>query len=160
MGRRGPAPTPSSVLKLRGTLRADRTFDEPSPPPGIPNCPEWLTDEAKQVWYQIAPRLAESGLLTMLDESALARYCTLWVRWKRSEDFIEENGDVFTVKDGNGTPRGVRAFPQVNAANKLAATLTRIEAEFGMTPSGRSRIHVDVKQKPVAGSLAKFVKSG
>lgn len=120
-----------------------------------------MNDESKRVWYQLAPNLAASGLLSVLDSSALARYCTLWVRWRRAEDFIDQNGEVFTVKDAGGTARSIKPFPQVNAAAKLAMALTRLEAEFGMTPSGRSRIHVDVKQRPVAeGSLASFVRTG
>lgn len=161
MGQRGPAPTPSAVLKLRGTLRSDRTYNEPEPPPGTPECPDWLTPEAHEAWAQIAPDLVASGLLTRLDRNALARYCTLWVRWKACEQFIAEHGDVFTVKDGNGKSRGVKPFPQVAAAGRLAMALTKMEAEFGMTPSGRSRIHVDVSDrvKPPSG-LAKFVRTG
>ena len=34
------------------------------------------------------------------------------------------------------------AFPQVATANKLGMLLTRMAAEFGMTPSARTRIEV------------------
>ena len=157
MGQRGPAPTPSAVLKLRGTLRPDRVFDEPEPPEGVPECPDWLSDEAKQAWDQVAPDLAATGLLTRLDANALARYCTMWARWRKAEDFIAQHGEVYTLKDANGSARCVMQFPQVAIAHRLSLALTRLESEFGMTPSGRSRIHV---QPPSTGpsTLAKFIR--
>ena len=161
MGKRGPAPTPSATLKLRGTLRADRVYNEPEPPPGIPDPPDWLTPEAREAWNQLAPDLRASGLLTRLDSNALGRYCTLWVRWRVAEDFIATNGSVFTQRDGNGKSRGIKAFPQVAEASALAGALTRMEAEFGMTPSGRSRIHVDTSARQrVPEELARFVRTG
>lgn len=161
MGKRGPAPTPAATLRLRGTLRESRVYDEPEPPPGTPEAPDWLTPEARAAWDQLAPTLQASGLLTMLDRNALGRYCTLWVRWRVAEDFIATNGSVFTQRDGNGKSRGVKPFPQVAEASQLAQALTRMEAEFGMTPSGRSRIHVDTSNRQkVPEELARFVRTG
>jgi phage terminase small subunit len=48
-------------------------------------------------------------------------------------------------------------FPQTAIANKLALTLTRLEAEFGMTPSGRSRLHVEMPPAEPS-KLSRFFK--
>lgn len=157
MGRRGPAPVPTGVLRLRGTLRSDRIYDEPKVAGGIPKCPSWLSAEAKSAWKQLAPDLVASGLLTRLDRNALSRYCTLWARWRDAEAFIEKHGSVYTLKDSTGGARCAMQFPQVAIAHRLSLALTKLEAEFGMTSSGRSRLHV---QTPPAepSKLSRFFK--
>lgn len=148
MGRRGPAPTPSAVLKLRGTYRQGQDFNEPRPPPAPPDPPDWLDEPAREVWAQLAPQLKASGLLTILDVHTLARYCQTWVRWRSVEEFIARHGSVYPIKDEKGRTRCLQQFPQVSIANKLSVQLTRMEAEFGMTPSARGRIHVDPSRIP------------
>ena len=140
MGKRGPKPTPTATLKLRGTARADRARNEPTPPPAVPHCPAWLDDQAKHCWRQLVPQLVAMRVLTAVDRNALARYCVLWSRWKTAELFLQKNGSVYTLKDDKGAVRCVQQFPQVAIAHRLAMALSRLEAEVGMTPSARARI--------------------
>lgn len=145
------------MLRLRGTLRNDRVYDEPKVAGKPPKCPAWLSAEAKSAWKQLAPDLVASGLLTRLDRNALSRYCTLWARWRKAEDFIAKHGDVYTLKDSAGGARCVMQFPQVAIAHRLSLALTTLEAEFGMTPSGRSRIHIP-PPLPGPSELDRFIK--
>ena len=59
------------------------------------------------------------------------------------EQFIEKHGEVYPLKDDKGTLKYLQQFPQVAIAHKLATHLTRLEQEFGMTPSSRSRIRIE-----------------
>jgi len=113
-------------------------------PAGTPKCPSWLDKDAKAAWRQLVPLLEEMRVLTRIDSNALARYCRLWSRWRKAEKFIEEKGEVYTLKDEKGNVRCVQQFPQVSIANKLAQQLTKLEQEFGMTPSARTRIQITV----------------
>lgn len=140
MGARGPRPTPAGILNLRGSFRSNRARDELKPPEGEPECPEWLDEEAKSAWKQLTPLLLPTGVLSKLDGNALARYVQLWARWKKAELFIQKNGDVYPIKDEAGKIKCLQQFPQVAIAHKLAALLGRLEQEFGLTPSARSRI--------------------
>ncbi len=142
MGLRGPRPTPSAVLKLRGTYRMDRSHKEPKAPKGIPRCPAWLDPLSKHAWKQLLPQLQKMGILSRIDSNALVRYCRSWSRWIRAEQFIEKHGECYPLKDGNGKTKCLAAFPQVASANKLGMLLTKLEQEFGMTPSARTRIEV------------------
>jgi len=83
-------------------------------------------------------------VLTRIDANALTRYCQLWARWKKAELFVQKHGDVYPLKDESGRTKCLMPFPQVAIANKLAAQLTGLEQEFGMTPSARTRISVPV----------------
>jgi hypothetical protein len=46
MGKRGPPPTPTPILQLRGSWRGKLNRDEPQPEPVAPEKPSWLTTYA------------------------------------------------------------------------------------------------------------------
>jgi P27 family predicted phage terminase small subunit len=158
MGKRGPRPTPTAVLKLRGTHRPDRTRREPRPPPGAPACPDGLDEQAKNVWAQVVPQLEAMNVLSAIDANALGRYCVFWSRWRAAEDFLAKNGSVYTLKDEAGKVRCVQQFPQVAIAHKLGLALGRLEAEFGMTPSSRSRIQALPRDEDEDDPLKEFMR--
>jgi P27 family predicted phage terminase small subunit len=128
------------VLKLRGTDRRHRGAGEPRPDPSVPPCPDWLDDQAKQAWAQVVPPLAAAGMLSVVDGNALARYVTYWGRWRAAQAFLAKHGAVYPVKDEAGHVKCLVQVPQVAIAAKLGALLARLEQEFGMTPSARTRI--------------------
>jgi P27 family predicted phage terminase small subunit len=133
---------PTAVLKLRGTARKDRTRHEPEPPDGMPRCPAWLDRQAKSAWKQLVPQLKQMRVLSRIDRNALVRYCQFWSRWKKAEEFLQKHGDVYPLKDEFGKLKCLQQFPQVAISHKLGAALGRLEQEFGLTPSARSRIQV------------------
>ncbi len=156
MGRRGPAPKPT-ILKIRAGSQVRRNKHEPQPQRGRPRCPAWLTAEAKAAWRQVTPLLEDMGVLTKVDGNALVRYCQLWARWKKAELFIQQHGDMYALRDERGRIRCFQQYPQVAIAHRLSIALTKLEAEFGMTPSSRSRIYVPVVRKP--SKLDEFLRS-
>ena len=145
MGRRGPAPTPTSILKLHGSTLAtkERLAREVNGPAGVPDCPDWLDDEAKAKWELLVTMLNYMGVLTRIDAEPLGRYCHIWSRWRKAEEFLSKHGDVYPLKDDAGNVKCLQQFPQVAIANKLAQQLTKLEAEFGMTPSARARLQIN-----------------
>lgn len=144
MGRRGPAPTPTDILKLRGStlVTKRRQAHEVRGPDGTPDSPDWLDDAGRDVWDQLVPLLESMGVLTRIDGHALGRYCRLWTRWRKAEGFIDQHGEMYPLKDEAGRVKCMQQWPQVAIASKLAQQLTRLEQEFGMTPSARTRIQV------------------
>lgn len=96
-------------------------------------------------------------MLTRIDGNALARYCQYFSRWQKAEQFLKKNGDVYPLKDENGKVKYLQQFPQVAIAHKLGALLTRLEAEFGMTPSARSRIQTSRADDDADDPLAEFL---
>jgi P27 family predicted phage terminase small subunit len=162
MGRRGPAPTPTAKLKLRGstlvTQRRERL--EAQGPVGKPQCPQWLDADAKAMWRRLTPLLESMGVLTRIDGNALARYCRLWSRWLKAEAFIEERGEMYPLKDESGQVKYFQQWPQVAIASKLAQQLTRLEQEFGMTPAARTRIQVSSQPKDQISGKSRFFEAG
>ena len=163
MGRRGPPATPTSVLKLRGStlVTKEREAREVKGPSGTPTCPRWLDDDAKAAWKHVVPILEGMGVLTRADGNALSRYCRLWSRWRKAESFIDEHGECYPLKDEEGKIKYVAPWPQVSIANKLAQQLTRLEQEFGLTPSARARLQLSpVKKEQSTHDKGRFFKLG
>ena len=143
MGKRGPAKTPTAILKLHGSrLAKDRDKVQPKPSRGAPRCPASLSDEAKQVWRQIVPKLIDMRVLCKVDAGTLERYCDEFARWRRASDFIKQHGESYPIKNADGSLKYVQQFPQVSISSKLSASLLRIEQEFGLTPSARAGLSV------------------
>lgn len=156
MGKRGRRPTPTNILKLRGSWRGKLNRGEPQPDKGPPERPTWLADDAAAVWDELIPQLDELGILTRIDGNALARYCTYWVRWQQTETFLRQYGLTYPIKDSFGAVRQFCPWPQVAINHKLAADLARLEAEFGLTPSARSRITVAPRELERPGKARFF----
>jgi P27 family predicted phage terminase small subunit len=162
MGQRGPAPTPTEILKLRGStlVTKRRQRSEAKGTSGTPRCPQWLDADAKAAWRQLVPQLQTMGVLTRIDGNALARYCRLWSRWRKAEAFLDQHGEVYPLKDENGRVKYLQQWPQVAIASKLAHLLTRLEQEFGMTPSARTRIQVEPRTAEKTSEKSRFFNAG
>ncbi len=160
MGRRGPPPTPTSLLQLRGSWRADLNSAEPQPEKGRPTCPSWLDDYAKTAWKRLIPQLDRMGVLTKIDGHALTILCQTWARWRKAEEFIQQHGETYPVKDENGNVRYLKKFPQVSIAESCAKTLSRFMQEFGLTPSARTRLAAPQPQDSVNDDKRRYLKIG
>jgi len=145
MGGRGSGRKhkPTAVLKLHGSPAAKKRKQEPKPPPGRPICPTFIDKCAKAAWRQLIPQLAEMGVLTQVDRNALIRYCQTWSRWRRCAEFINDHGETYQLKDDQGNFKCLQQWPQVAIYNKLSDTLSKLESEFGLTPSARAGLQVD-----------------
>jgi P27 family predicted phage terminase small subunit len=106
---------------------------------GTPTCPKHLNKGARAEWKRISAELSAAGLLTNVDRAALAAYCAAYSRWTEAEDSLAKFGLVIkTPKSGYPIPN-----PYVGIANTALEQMRRWAVEFGMTPSARSRIHVE-----------------
>lgn len=138
MGRRGPAPRPTVLKVLAGNPdKQKKNRNEPKPRPLKPWCPSWLDDDAKREWFRVLPILFKAGLVTEADGTALAAYCQSYSMWKQATKTLQEGG--FT----NRAPGGYRMLrPEVAMVQRSLALIKQYCAEFGMTPSARSRMEV------------------
>ncbi len=144
MAQRGPKPKPTKLKLLTGTARDHRLNPhEPQPDVARPDAPAHLTDAARDEWDRIIDELMALGILTHLDRGALAAYCQAYGRRSAAEaalarmaarDAVSE-GLIVKTKSGN-----LIQNPLVGAANKAMADMVRYAAEFGMTPSARTRV--------------------
>ena len=147
----GPKPLPAAIHQLRGTFRPDRHSDSVVPKTGLPTCPAHLNSTAKREWKRVLSELGPIGLATKLDRSALAAYCQVYARWVEAEEQIKTHGVL--VKGSKGYPV---LSPYLEVANKAIQQMRLLLAEFGMTPSARTRVSASALIDDEYDPLAEF----
>lgn len=90
----------------------------------------------------MAPELERLGLLTIVDGGALTLLSQAYSEWFAADQVIQELG--LTVE----TKMGMFARPEVRIRDTAAKRFKALAAEFGLTPSSRSRINAGTAQAP------------
>jgi P27 family predicted phage terminase small subunit len=144
---RGRKPKPS-YLRVIGGNAGKRPINqrEPKAPPSGPRPPSTLNDDARNEWRRIAKQLLKMGVLSVIDRGALAAYCDAYAQWlaaSRGIKQLAERGDPFGGLLSKTTNGNIIQNPLVGIRSKARSDMVRFAAEFGMTPSGRSRVQVD-----------------
>jgi len=141
---RGRKPKPTNLKVISGTNRADRRNDsEPRVTIAMPSPPPHLGKDALEEWERVCVEMYGAGILSILDRGGLAAYCQAYGRWVQAEQALSRMADkdptnfglMIKTQSGNAIQN-----PLVGSANKAMADMVRYAAEFGMTPSARSRI--------------------
>ena len=143
---RGRKPLPTAVKDASGEHKnhpSRRNNSEPVAAKGIPPIPESIAADsvASRCWQSVCGTLNDMGILTIADASVMELYCVTYSQWRWLSN---------VVKDGNcsiATEKGVTTLPEANQVHKYSATLLRLMAELGLTPSSRSRIHATPKEE-------------
>ena len=145
MGKRGPAKTPTAVLRLHGSKRAkyDRR-GEPVPAGGAPSPPDWLKGRALEEWQRAAPLLAAQGTLAKVDLAVMTGYCVAWAVMAEAAEAIDRFG-LTMVADGT-----LAANPACAALNNAMSQLQRFAAKLGLSAADRASISVPPAEGPDA----------
>jgi len=135
---KGRKPVPREVLKLRNSsaLRQEQNKREiPEPVDGKVECPSYLDAEAKRCWKRITKELEQMRILRRCDYESLAAIAMNWSIYRRSMKALENVGVDDTSVESERIWRRVR---------DSWTLCSRLLAEFGLTPSSRSRIDVGI----------------
>ena len=140
MGKRGPAPTPTAILKQRGSWLAKTRKDEPIMPCDEIKPPSWLPKKCVKYWKDIEEILKPAGVIMNSDNLALALLVESIVRYLKYRDLYEEKfkSNPIYVVDGL-----IKKNPMAKVVAEEYATLKGMLMEFGMTPSSRSGINAE-----------------
>ena len=160
MGTRGPAKKPTALVsKVNRSKRGSSLDDSIKPDIAVPDCPDFLSASAKNEWMRITPHLVKLGLLSQLDMAALALYCDAYGRFadlnRGFEKLVEkiqatENVDycdALRIALIDVTPNGYKQVSALSSTiRRYSEDCLRYLAQFGLSPSARARVQVDVKQ--------------
>lgn len=138
---RGAKPQPTALKLIKGETRKERLNpNEPKPVPVAPKCPPYVKGLARRIWKEYAPKLERLGILTEVDGLAFADLCLMQADFLHYRKRIEEEGDVFT------TDKGYRGQdPVFVMAHKSLDKAKALFAEFGLTPSARTRLSIEIE---------------
>jgi P27 family predicted phage terminase small subunit len=174
MGQRGPQPEPTALKLVKGNsghrpIRA--LLDEFMPEVEIPDAAPWMWAEAKLEWDRITPELEKYGLVSKLDRGSLIQLCQEWAKYcwaeqkiieKNKADPLGEAGMISTSPSGYRMPSA-----EVQQSRSSLEIYGKLCAQFGLTPSGRTRVTPSDNQaflpgmepgadKPKLAGLGKF----
>lgn len=158
---RGRKPLPTAVKDASGAHKNHperRNKAEPQTEKGIPPIPESIAADAiaSRCWQSVCKTLNDMGILTIADASVMELYCVTYSQWRWLSEVVKD-GNCSTL-NANG---GVVTLPEANQVHKYSATLLRLMAELGLTPSSRSRIHAEpqVEDDPFTDFLKRRMES-
>jgi P27 family predicted phage terminase small subunit len=137
MGRgRKPAPTP---LKIAAGNPGKHPINaaEPAPLASRLTIPKWLKADkvAADEYKRMGKKLLALGVMTELDETALTAYAKAYAQWVAESALLAEEGTLLKSPKGNQYTN-----PRLWVVNAARDAAMKILAEFGMTPSSRSKI--------------------
>jgi len=150
---RGTRPTPRQLKKLRGATSGDSSKadrDRETNPhqhlvesiqPSDLEPPDYLPEEAKQEWYRLAVGLNASGRLCDDDKSLFASYCSMFAEILLLNTLLENQGLEVSVTDKNGQT-SYKPNPFLRERREAIKLHMTLSAQFGLSPSSRSRISV------------------
>lgn len=143
MAAPGRKPKPTKLHIINGNpSKKNLDTNEPKPKPIKPSCPRWLHPIAKKEWRRLAKDLERIGLLTVIDRIAFANLCQAYARMIENEKIISEQMKYMKTNSYE-TEKGARCLiPQVSASLRYQQLIKAFCAEFGLTPSSRSRIQL------------------
>jgi P27 family predicted phage terminase small subunit len=151
----GGTPAQTNHLRLLQGNPGKRALNsnEPRPPAQAPEIPPHLNEEARAEWNRMSVVLLRVGLLSTIDRAAFSAYCGAWSRWVEAEDALKKSGTV--VKAPSGYPI---ISPYLVISNRAMEQMRAFISEFGLSPSARSRISVNIHE--AEDSFEQWIQKG
>jgi P27 family predicted phage terminase small subunit len=140
MGRRGPAPTPTKVKRLRGETRPSRlNLLEPMPSADVPRMPADMDPDAKVVWRRVVRDMRHTGVIRAADADVLRCYCEAVSRYAAAARVYGQTGPL--VRGRHGAELVKNPLHQVTRDN--ADEVRQFARELGLSPSARVGLRID-----------------
>lgn len=137
MGKRGPARTPTNLLKVRGSWLAERREDAADIAPQLPPCPSWVRPEAAKHWDEIGGMLYGMGLMGAPYTLALALLV------EALADYIRRAEQCETTPEVTETEKGSFPHPIFGMKDKAWDRVLKAAQQFGLTPATISQVTAD-----------------
>lgn len=119
-----------NVIPMRGDMES-RT---------VPDAPEFMSDEARRVWDELAGVLVSKGRLEPEYTYQFAAYCEAVAAFIETTACIAMEGRYFETKTRNG--RQQKKTASWGQQQEAIATMGRLSALFGLSPVDAARLKV------------------
>ncbi|SFK74831.1 phage terminase, small subunit, putative, P27 family [Nitrosomonas aestuarii] len=133
-------PAKPTNLKIVTGNPGKRGLNKQEPDPDYLNdltAPGYLSGDAQAVWDQIAPKLRESRLLTVVDVPILAMMCESIAEYRRATIYCKDSPLDHSEKTGGYVLSQWKIVQSMSLKQIML-----IAREFGMTPASRTRIQI------------------
>lgn len=154
MGSRGPRAEPTELKLLKGNP-GKRPINKAEPKPTefseLPKTPSHFDVLAKKEWNRLAPDLIRLGLLTVADLALFEAYCLCHSRLVTATKDLKKHKSLTYQYTNKAGATNITVRPEVAIIQKESIILKTLAAEFGCTPSARSRMNAPDILPPVGG---------
>lgn len=151
MATTGRPKKPTNIAVLHGDRKDRINTAEPKPSQLEVAPPNWLGDQAVEVWNSLAADLKAKGVLTGWDVEAFASWCDAVVRRRHASKRLQVEGEVIELpvfnKNGEETGHRYAKNPWTLVLNEADAQMQKYAAKFGMTPSDRASLSIGEASK-------------
>ena len=140
----GPRPMPQNLRILQGGRSAQPSRNpakQPTPKVAVPPPPKYLTDRERRHWLEFTRRVRLLGVTCKADAGAIEIWAKARGRWLDAAAAVERFG-LLVASGTEERPRMMRN-PALTELHRCEATMLRIEVEFGLTPSSRTRVSTE-----------------
>ncbi|MBX2809495.1 MAG: phage terminase small subunit P27 family [Cellvibrionaceae bacterium] len=104
-----------------------------------PECPDWLSDDAKEHFSFVVGLLDESGLIAKIDMGMLTILASSFAGMKKAEEQMRLDGGEYQE-----TPNGyMQLSPAAVSYDRHAARYEKVAKQFGITVRARQSIKID-----------------
>lgn len=140
-------PYASAVHDASGAYNKDpqrRNKNEPKPKRGWPDIPIVVSSDpvASDCWFRVCKTLDEMKILTKADAELIAMYCIDYSMFMALYERVK-GGNVSTVTT-SGT---IMSSPDIIQMQKFSDRLLKRQAELGLTPSSRVKLHAPAEKE-------------
>lgn len=145
MATRGPKPKPTEIKRRQGNPgNRPLNENEPQPVKGAPDRPAHLDATAIDAWDWLVKQLGEMNILATSDLAIMTLYCDTWSEYVTVRQNVNKYGMILI------SPKTQMPFinPHMNAEAMLKKQLLQYLGELGLSPSSRSRLHVEPGMEP------------
>jgi P27 family predicted phage terminase small subunit len=111
------------------------------------NAPDWLDEEAQDVWRELGSLLLKTGLFTVVDKWALAMFASAAGRFIKGNRKLQETGGEILTSEETGN---FYQNPWLHVVNRAWDQMRQMFGEFGLTPAERSRLTVAVAEEELS----------
>lgn len=150
MGKRGTKPQPIAVIKDKGYYRPSRHKSEVDgsgalsfvEQKNLPMPPEHFDERLSEIWTKELFEIGRVyGWVGFVDLPMFEQWCIAYDECRKLAELCSKSDRVqYTEKGMSMNP----VFKELREAQKL---LTKLSAEFGLTPSSRTSIKLEQKEK-------------
>jgi P27 family predicted phage terminase small subunit len=131
-------------MKILKTQTRDK-INTPQLPKGMPEPPDFLTPPQLKYYFEYAHQFHSMKILTQVDAQSVANLSVMTELRDVLQNDIKENGATYVSNGRNGEQKKIN--PSVAELGKVINSLRLLMAEFGLTPSSRTKIQTDEGQQ-------------
>ena len=133
----------AAAHKLNGTYRPDRHggVEATSTPEGVPECPETLTEKAKDEWDRIVGLMTAARTVTASDGPVIKQVVQLIVLADRLQGDVDQlESTSFGKLAAGGQSVEPALHPCVSHVVRVRSSIRLYLSELGLTPASRDRV--------------------